>query len=82
MTEEVTTEDKDSAGSAHSGGSVWVIALVLLIALLAAIWFFTRQSGAGFAEDSELAEADGPIDGASEAVENAAEKAEEQLEGQ
>ncbi len=94
MTEERTTRVEEPDGSTHtsttvvhddgarSGGSGWVIALVLLIAVIAGIWFFTQQSGAEIAKDNAMTEAAGAVEGAAESVGNAADNASEQLDGE
>ena len=94
MTEERTTRVQDPDGSTHttttvvhdeparSGGSGWLIALGLIIAVIAAIWFFTQQSGSEIAKDNAVAGAAEAVEGAAESVDQAADSAREQLDGE
>ena len=93
MTEERIVETETPSGSTHTthtvvtdeprrGGTSWVLILLVLIALVAGIWFFTQMSNSESAKDnavanaaSEVGEAAGQVgeaaQGAGEAVEDA-----------
>ncbi|WP_374405551.1 hypothetical protein [Pelagerythrobacter sp.] len=89
MTEERITEIETPDGKTHtqttvvhhdeprrSGGSGWVIALVLVLAVIAGVYFFSRMSGAEAAKDTAIADAAGQVGDAAQqagqAVEDAA----------
>jgi hypothetical protein len=70
MTEERITEVETPEGNTHThttvvhhdephrkGGSGWVIALVLVLAVIAGVYFFTQMSGAEAAKDTAIADA-------------------------
>lgn len=69
MTEERITEVETPDGNTHthttvvtdqprrSGGSGWVIALVLVLAVIAGIYFFNQMGGAEAAKDTAIADA-------------------------
>lgn len=57
----------------RGGGAGWFIALVLLLALVAGIYFFTRTSGAEMAKDKAVSEAASEIGGAANKIGDAAE---------
>lgn len=93
MTEERIVETETPSGNTHTthtlvtdeprrGGTSWVLILLVLIALVAGIWFFTQMSNSESAKDnavanaaSEVGEAAGQVgeaaQGAGEAVEDA-----------
>ena len=89
MTEERITEVETPDGRTHthttvvtdeprrSGGSGWIIALVLVLAVIAGSYFFTQMSGAEVAKDTAIADAAGQVGDAAQqagdAVEGAAE---------
>ncbi len=87
MVEERTTQAPQGNGqptvivtdSRRSGGSGWVIAVVLLIALVAGIVFLTRGSGSEAAKDNAIANAAGQVGDAAQKVGNAAEDAANKL---
>lgn len=66
-------------GGAKSGGSGWLIALVLLIALGAAIWFFSQDRGSEAVKDNAIAEAAGDVGDAAQKVGDAAKDAADSL---
>lgn len=69
MTEERITETETPTGNVHTthtvvtdegrgrGGSGWLIALILLVAAIAAVYFISQQSGAEVAKDNAVANA-------------------------
>ena len=59
----------------RSSGAGWVIALVLVVALIAGIVFFTQMSGSKNAKDNAIANAVGQVGDAAGQVGDAAEKA-------
>ncbi len=74
MTEERVTEVETPEGNTHThttvvhsdeprrgGGSGWVIALVLVLAVIAGVYFFTQMSGAEVAKDTAIADAAGEV---------------------
>ena len=84
MTEESITETETPSGNVHtthtvvtddrarSGGSGWLIALVLLVVAIGAFYFFSQQSGAEIAKDNAVADAAGEVGEAANEVGNAA----------
>ena len=82
MSEERTTITTDEAGNTHShtttyvrdeaprrsGGGVWAIALVLLVALLIGGYFVTQTGGAEVAKDNAVADAANSVSGAADQV--------------
>lgn len=88
MTEERITETETPAGNVHtthtvihddgaprSGGSGWLIALVLLLVAVAAIYFISRQSDSEVARDNAVAEAADSVSNAANEVGDAAQEA-------
>lgn len=88
MTEERITETRTPSGDTHtthtvvtdgesrrSGGSGWVIALIVLVLAIGAIFIFSQMSGAEVAKDNAVAGAANEVGEAAqeagEAVENA-----------
>lgn len=68
MTEERITEYETPDGNTHtrttiitdrekSGGSGWLVLIVLIIAIVAGIWAFTQFENSEIAKDSAIAEA-------------------------
>jgi flagellar basal body-associated protein FliL len=58
-----------------SGGSGWIIALVLIVALIVGIVFFSRMSGSESAKDNAVANAASSVGQAAKDVGNAAQDA-------
>jgi len=82
MAEQTTTEGHQGNGQptvivtdSGRGGGGWVIAIVLLIALIAGIVIFTQSSGSESAKDNAIANAAGQVGDAAQKVGNAAEDA-------
>ncbi|MXP40839.1 hypothetical protein GRI75_04155 [Altererythrobacter soli] len=86
MTEERITTVRDPEGQTHthttvvtderrSGGGTWLIALIVLIALLVGIWAFTQMSGAEVAKDTAVTDAANSVGTAAEQVGDAAQDA-------
>lgn len=95
MTEErIVTVDPDPAtrtgsathttvitdGGSKSGGSGWLIAIVLLLALVAGIWFLSKGQGSEAVKDNAVAEAAGDVGDAAQKVGNAAKDAADSLD--
>lgn len=59
----------------RSGGSGWLIGIVLLIAVIAGIFLFSRYSTSEAAKDSAVAEAAGEVGAAASQVGDAAQDA-------
>ncbi|ANY20562.1 hypothetical protein A6F68_02058 [Tsuneonella dongtanensis] len=95
MTEERITEVRDPAtGSTHTthtvvtdgeprrgGGSGWLIAIVLLIAVIAGFFIFSNMSGAEVSKDNAVAEAANEVGEAAQQVGDAAQDAAQNLDG-
>ena len=93
MTEERIVETRDPAtGSTHTthtvvtdgdrnrgGGSGWLIAIVLLLAVVAAFFIFTNMSDAEVAKDNAIENAANDVGAAAEQVGNAAQEATDNL---
>ena len=62
-------------GRRGSSGGTWFIAVVLLIALVAGVFIFSRTSGSETVKDNAIANAAGQVGNAAEKVGNAAESA-------
>ena len=88
MTEERITETRTPSGDTHtthtivndgeprrSGGSGWVIALIVLAVAIAAIFIFSQMSGAEVAKDNAVAGAADEVGEAAGQVESAAQNA-------
>lgn len=87
MVDERITEVRTPAGDTHTthtvvtdgdrrgGGSGWVIALVLIVALIAAIWFFSGMSNSEAAKDNAIADAASNVGNAAQQVGDAAQDA-------
>jgi len=58
-----------------SGGAGWVIAVVLIIALIAGIWFFTQSNRSQVARDNAVTAAAHDVGSAARDVGNAAQDA-------
>ena len=95
MTEERITEIRDpETGSTHTthtivtdgesrsgGGSGWLIAVVLLIAVVGGLFLFGNMSGSEAAKDNAVAEAANEVGNAAQQVGDAAQDAAEKLDG-
>lgn len=88
MTEERITETETPTGNVHtthtvihddsprrSGGAGWLIALLVLVAAVAAIYLFSRQSDSEIARDNAVAEAASEVGDAAQSVGEAAQDA-------
>ena len=71
-THTIVTEGADRPSS---GGSGWLIALVLIVALIAGIWFFSGMSNSEAAKDNAIANAADNVGAAAEQAGNAVEDA-------
>jgi hypothetical protein len=65
----------DDAPRSSGGGSGWLIALVLIIAVIAGIWFFSGMSNSEAAKDNAVANAANDVGAAAEKAGNAVEDA-------
>ena len=82
MSEERTTITTDEAGNTHShttsyvredaprrsGGGIWVIALMLLVALVVGGYFISQTSSAEMAKDNAVADAANSVSGAADQI--------------
>jgi uncharacterized protein HemX len=59
----------------RSGGGTWLIALLVLIALIVGIWAFTQMGGSEMAEDAAVTDAAESVGAAAEQVGDAAQEA-------
>ena len=59
----------------RSSGAGWVIALVLVVALIAGVVFFSQMSGSKSAKDDAIANAAGQVGDAAQKAGNAAQDA-------
>jgi flagellar basal body-associated protein FliL len=88
VAEERITEVETPTGDTHTthtivtdgeprsgGGSGWLIAIVLIIAVIAGIWFFSGMSNSESAKDNAIANAADNVGSAAKQVGNAAENA-------
>ena len=88
MVDERITEVETPTGDTHTthtivtdgeprsgGGSGWLIALVLIIAVIAGIWFFSGMSNSESAKDNAVANAANDVGAAAEQVGDAAQDA-------
>lgn len=81
--EHITTRDElgthttiiTDRASPRGGGSGWLIGLVLLVAIVAGIFFFSQMSGSETAKDNAVANAAGQVGDAASQVGDAAQKA-------
>lgn len=82
--ERIVTVDPHEAGSTHTtivtdggrrGGSGWLIAIVLIVALVAGILIFGQMSGSETAKDNAIAGAASEVGDAAQQVGNAAQDA-------
>ena len=87
MTEERVTEVRTPEGDTHTthttvvsdeprrGGSGWVIAIVLLLAIIVGVWAFSTMGGSEIAKDEAIADAAGDVGDAAQSVGDAAQDA-------
>jgi len=88
MVDERITEVETPNGNTHTthtvvtdgnprtgGGSGWLIALVLIIAVIAGIWFFSGMSNSESAKDNAIANAADNVGAAAQQAGNAVEDA-------
>ena len=86
MVEERITEVETPAGNTHTshtvvdrddrrGGSGWLIAIVLILALLIGGYFLMQSTGSDVAKDNAIADAAGEVGAAAEQVGDAAQDA-------
>jgi len=95
MTEERITETHDQAGNTHttivrdnsedarssSGGGKWVLAVVLVLAALAAVFFLSQGQGAEIAKDNAIGDAAAQVGDAAQQVGNAVEDVADDVTG-
>ncbi len=84
MTEERITEVRTPEGNTHthttvvhdeprgSGGSGWVVALLILVALIVGVVLFTQMGNSEMARDTAIADAAGQVGDAAQQVGDAA----------
>ena len=87
MVEERITKVRDPEGEMHThttvvtdeprsgGGGTWLIALLVLIALVVGIWAFTPMGGAEVAKDAAVTDAANSVGDAAQQVGDAAQEA-------
>jgi hypothetical protein len=86
MTEERITKVRDPDGETHthttvvtderrSSGGTWLIALIVLVALIVGIWAFTQMGGAEMAKDAAITDAANSVGDAANQVGDAAQDA-------
>ena len=88
MTEERVTEVHTPDGNTHTthttvvtdeprggGGSGWVIAIVLILAIIVGIWAFSTMGGSEMAKDDAVADAANNVGDAAQQVGDAAQDA-------
>jgi hypothetical protein len=87
MTEERVTETRSPNGDTHTthttvvsdeprgGGSGWVIAIVLLLAIVVGVWAFSTWGNSEMAENAAVADAAGEVGEAAQQVGDAAQDA-------
>ncbi len=91
MTEERITETETPSGNVHtthtvihdeaprsSGGSGWMIALVLIVVAIVGFYLFSQQSDSEIARDNAVAEAAGKV---GDAAQNVGEAAKDAVDG-
>ena len=95
MSEERITTTETPSGQTHTthttliddggrsgGGSGWLIGIVLLLAVVAGIWYFSTVSGSQTAKNNAIAGAASDVGDAAKQVGNAAENAADNLKKQ
>ena len=86
MTEERVTEVRTPECNTHTthtvvsdeprrGGSGWLIAVVLIVALIAAIWIFSSMGNSEIAKDAAITDAANDVGDAAQSVGDAAQEA-------
>lgn len=70
-----TTHTVVTDGDRRGGGAGWLIALVLIVAVIAGIWFFSGMSNSEAAKDNAIANAAENVGDAAQQVGNAAQDA-------
>ena len=84
MVDEVTNVETPGSGASHttvirdrggSGGAGWLIAIVLLIAVIAGIYFYSHVSSSQAAKDNAIAGAANDVGNAANKVGNAVDNA-------
>lgn len=91
MTEERITEIETPSGNTHTshtivdresrgGGSGWLIAVILVLALLIGGYFLMQGTNASASKDNAIAEAASDVGAAAQKVGNAAENAVDKLD--
>jgi hypothetical protein len=88
VAEERITEVETPTGDTHTthtivtdgeprsgGGSGWLIAIVLIVAVIAGVWFFSGMSNSESAKDNAIANAADNVGNAAQKVGNAAQDA-------
>jgi hypothetical protein len=80
--EHITTRDELGThttiitdGASRRGGGAWVIGLVLLVAIVVGVFFFSQMSGSEAAKDNAVANAANQVGDAASQVGNAAQNA-------
>lgn len=90
MVEERTTEVETPRGDTHThttvvtdepsrGSSGWIIALVLIVALIVGIYLFSQTGGAEIAKDNAVAEAAGEVGDAAQQAGDAVDRAADEV---
>lgn len=91
MAEERTTEVETPRGETHThttvvtdeprrrGSSGWIIALVLILAVIVGIYLFTQTSGAEVAKDNAIAEAASEVGDAAQQAGDAVDRAADEV---
>ncbi|MCB2079731.1 MAG: hypothetical protein KDE55_18810 [Novosphingobium sp.] len=74
-----TTIVREGDSRSGGGGAGWFIGLVLLVAVVAGVFFFMQGSGAEAAKDNAIAEAASDVGNAAQQVGNAAQDAADSL---
>ncbi|AKM09736.1 hypothetical protein [Croceicoccus naphthovorans] len=92
MVEERITETRTPTGDTHThteiihdapersrGGAGWVIAIVLIVALVIGVFFFMNNNSAEVAKDNAVADAANSVGNAAESVGDAADAATDRI---
>lgn len=86
VTHETTVERSDSAPHTtvverRGGGAGWVIAIVLIVAVIAGIYFFTQMSNNDAIQTDAISDAAGQVGDAAQQTGDAVESAADNLSG-